>query len=344
MSSKTAGSFWRDTRMQEEEIVVSVKCLAYNHVKYIKQMIEGVLKQKTNFKYELVIHDDASTDGTTQIVKEYEKKYPDIIKPIYETENQYKSGSMNQRCIYPHIKGKYMAFCEGDDYWTDPNKLQIQIDYMETHPECSFTFHNADIIWENGIVKRQFLPEEGIKCFVWENKNKVFNAGELIELGFIPTASIVARTSDVINSQSFCKNPVCGDLPLRLSLSINGYAYYFNRKMSMYRTGNPVSASGIARDTTAAALKVLRGHEDILKGFNQYTNYQWNKEIEHDLKKRQLRFMMENLNHEEIKRSGLYGMLMKETTIMGKVKYYGRLRCGYMYSQIKKLRNKWKGI
>lgn len=330
--------------MQEDEILVSVKCLAYNHGKYINQMIKGVLNQKTNFRYELVIHDDASTDGTTQIIKEYEKKYPDIIKPIYETENQYKSGTMNQRCIYPHIRGKYMAFCEGDDYWTDPEKLQIQVDYLETHPECSFTFHNADIIWENGKMKREFFPEEGIKCPVWQNKNKIFNAGELIELGFIPTASIVARTTDVINSQPFCESPICGDLPLRLFLSTKGYAFYFNKKMSKYRTGNPVSASGKARDTIASAEKVLRGHEAILKGFNQYTNYKWNKEIEHDLEKRKLRFLMENLNHQEIKKSGLYGMLMRETTIMGKVKYFGRLRCGHIYSQMKKVRNKLKGI
>lgn len=125
-----------------QEIMVTVQCLTYNHAAYIKQCIDGFLMQKTSFKFEVIVHDDASTDGTTEILKEYASKYPDIIKPIIETENQYiKVGFsgiftlMNQKS-----NGKYIAYCEGDDYWIDPYKLQKQIDILEADPQVSMVY------------------------------------------------------------------------------------------------------------------------------------------------------------------------------------------------------------
>ena len=117
--------------------LVSISCITYNHAPYIRQCLEGFITQKTNFAYEVLIHDDASTDGTSEIIQEYENKYPDIIKPIYESENQYHKGVPIGSEVWnvPRAQGKYIALCEGDDYWTDPNKLQKQVDYMEQHPE-----------------------------------------------------------------------------------------------------------------------------------------------------------------------------------------------------------------
>lgn len=130
--------------MENNEIKVSVYCLAYNHEKYIRKTLEGFVNQKTNFKYEVIINDDASTDNTAKIIKEYEEKYPDIIKPIYQTENQYsKNIKIFSTYIYPKVKGKYIAVCEGDDYWCNNNKLQKQYDYMELHNECSMCVHNT---------------------------------------------------------------------------------------------------------------------------------------------------------------------------------------------------------
>ena len=108
--------------------LLSICCVTYNHKKYIRQCLDSFLMQKTNFKFEIIIHDDASTDGTADIIKEYYEKYPDIIKPIFQTENQFSQGkSISKTFIYPRIKGKYVALCEGDDYWTDPYKLQKQV-------------------------------------------------------------------------------------------------------------------------------------------------------------------------------------------------------------------------
>lgn len=121
----------------KDKPLVSISCITYNHAPYIRQCLEGFIMQKTNFAYEILIHDDASTDSTSDIIQEYENKYPDIIKPIYETENQYQKGVPIGSAIWnvPRAQGKYIALCEGDDYWTDPNKLQKQVDYMEQHSE-----------------------------------------------------------------------------------------------------------------------------------------------------------------------------------------------------------------
>lgn len=111
--------------------LVSISCITYNHVSYIRQCLDGFLMQKTDFPFEIVVHDDASTDKTAEIVREYEKKYPNIIKPIYELENQYsKPGISINDITFPYLRGKYIALCEGDDYWIDENKLQMQVDFL----------------------------------------------------------------------------------------------------------------------------------------------------------------------------------------------------------------------
>ena len=117
---------------------VSIICNTYNHEAYIRDALEGFLMQKTDFPFEILIHDDASTDHTADIIREYEEKYPELVKPIYETENQYSKhdGTIN-RLQNERAQGKYIASCEGDDYWTDPYKLQKQYDFMESHPDYS---------------------------------------------------------------------------------------------------------------------------------------------------------------------------------------------------------------
>lgn len=108
--------------------IVSISCITYNHEDYIRDAIEGFLMQKTTFPVEILIHDDASTDKTADIIREYEKKYPHLIKPIYQTENQYSKGiGVSATYQYPRANGNYITLCEGDDYWTDPYMLQKQV-------------------------------------------------------------------------------------------------------------------------------------------------------------------------------------------------------------------------
>ena len=135
---------------KEEPILVAIQCAVYNHEPYLRQCLDGFVMQKTNFRFVAIVHDDVSTDNSAAIIREYAEKYPDIIKPIYEKENQWSKhdGSL-ERVLDKAFKAtcaKYVAWCEGDDYWTDPFKLQKQVDFMEAHPECTVTFHRYDIL------------------------------------------------------------------------------------------------------------------------------------------------------------------------------------------------------
>ena len=129
------------TEGQSGTPLVSIFTLTYNHAPYIRQCLDGFLMQKTDFPFEVIINDDASTDGTTEIVREYESKYPDIIKPIYHSENRYSKGERGfwSRYCLPKSRGKYIAICEGDDYWIDPLKLQKQVDFLEENPEYALS-------------------------------------------------------------------------------------------------------------------------------------------------------------------------------------------------------------
>ena len=136
--------------------LVSICCLTYNMEKYIVQTIESLLMQRTTFRIEIIIHDDASTDSTKRIIEEYVLKYPEIIKPIFQSENQHsKTGFYFQfTAVYTKANGKYIAYCDGDDYWIDPLKLQNQVDFLESHPDYGFVHTKAVKYYEKiGVFK-----------------------------------------------------------------------------------------------------------------------------------------------------------------------------------------------
>lgn len=136
--------------------LVSICCITYNHARFIRKCLDGFLMQETSFPIEILIHDDASTDGTDGIIREYADKYPNLILPLFETENQYSQGKQNEIDFYNYrrARGKYIAYCEGDDYWTDPLKLQKQVDFMESHPDYSVCFHRCKYYDVNNGVFR----------------------------------------------------------------------------------------------------------------------------------------------------------------------------------------------
>ena len=138
--------------------LVSIRCTVYNHEPFLRQCLDGFVMQQTTFPFEAIVHDDASTDGSAAIIREYAEKYPDIIKPIYETENQYSKRDGSLRKILEaatHPAAKYIARCEGDDYWTDPQKLQIQVDFLESHPDYFMSCHAFRIFYED---TKEFKP------------------------------------------------------------------------------------------------------------------------------------------------------------------------------------------
>ena len=180
-----------------EQPIVSICSITYNHAPYIRQCLDGMLMQQTNFAFEIIINDDCSTDGTTEIIREYAEKYPDIIKPIFHRENQYQKGvrGMFAKYVFPKAQGKYIALCEGDDYWTDPLKLQKQVDFLETYPDYSLYFHNAMVHFEDGKTSDHPFGEI---------EDRDYTDVEIYEKWTIPTASVVLR-KDVIESDLYTK-------------------------------------------------------------------------------------------------------------------------------------------
>lgn len=238
-------------------LMVSIRCCAYNHEPYIRQCLEGFVMQKTNFRFEAIVHDDASTDGTAAIIREYAEKYPDIIKPIFQTENQYskRDGSL-RRIMDAHMHGKYVAMCEGDDYWIDPLKLQKQVDFLEANSDYSLCFHNA--VRLNNRTKIR----ERISSFCNFNQSRTISTEELIAGWCIPTASILYRRESLTNIQR--PNFFSGDYTLQLILASVGKVHYIDRYMSVYRLIPGGVSNNIVAKNWAKQLSGLLDWYDVL--------------------------------------------------------------------------------
>lgn len=248
-----------------ENILVSIWCVAYNHELYIRDAIEGFLSQNTNFTYEIIIHDDASTDRTAEIIREYEQKHPDLIHGIYQTENQFSKNQPSIEWIWKiqvdNCKGKYIAVCEGDDYWIDVKKLQIQVDYLEGHPECIMTGHNViDLDYRNHTVTPVNLYlEDGVVPGEWIISQKAP----------ILTGSTVYR-KELLEMDKFFLNAGIGDYPCLLCSLTKGNIYYFSRIMSVYRRYHEGSWSDTMLDSKKNIICRIQMIA-LLKEYNVYT-------------------------------------------------------------------------
>ena len=263
-------------------IEVSVICAAYNHEKFIDECIRSVLMQK-DVSLEILIHDDASTDKTAEIIREYEKKYPEIIKPIYQKENQFlKSISISKRYQYPRVTGKYIAFCEGDDYWTDPQKLQKQYDALENHPEIDICAHaSTTISASNGEVLRKSvrLQQSGIIP-----TEAVIKGGG----GFVASASLFFRRSLIEDIPPFRKQYNL-DYFLQIHGALHGGMYYFSDNMCVYRSGVPYSSTQRLKKNIAFKISNGKLVYKALKQLDIDTNREYHKTIQKCLLKNRIR-------------------------------------------------------
>jgi len=213
----------------KEEVLVSIICTAYNHESYVEDALKSFLMQKTDFKYEILIHDDASTDQTAQIIRRYEKAYPDLVKPIYQTVNQYSRG-IDIFLVHqlPRAKGKYIAICEGDDFWTDCDKLQKQFEAMEAHPEINICSH---------AVQTVEAKTKKIAGYVTPMKeNGILSAEKVIAGGggFVGTNSLFIRRALFDTMPEFVRVLML-DYSLQIWGSLAGGMLYLNECMSAYR-------------------------------------------------------------------------------------------------------------
>lgn len=218
----------------KENIMVSICCTTYNHENFIEDALKGFLKQNTKFTYEILIHEDASTDKTANILKVYEEKYPELIKVIYQKENQYSKKKYVSRFIFEKAKGKYLAICEGDDYWTDENKLQQQVEFLEKNNDYSAYYHNVLVVDKAG---NRYKKYQKINPLYRTHTLKISD----IETGVVPgqTASIVCKNFwKNLNEREQNDYENCysnGDIKLGLFLISIGKVYFSEKIMSHYR-------------------------------------------------------------------------------------------------------------
>jgi len=210
-----------------DDVLLSVCVITYNHEKYISQTLDSILMQKTTFLVEVVIGEDCSTDDTRNICFRYQEKFPDKIKMLLPERNL---GMMpNFIATLKACKGKYIAICEGDDYWIDSYKLQKQVSFLKQNPECSICAHNSF------VINNSDLENVGLFNSSLFSKNKYsINDYILDHKWFVPTASIVFRV-DKMDYPSWLPNIKNGDVAIQLILLMRGYLYYFNEVMSVYR-------------------------------------------------------------------------------------------------------------
>lgn len=219
-----------------EEVQVSILCIAYNHGRYIRQCLEGFVAQK-DVTFEIIIHDDASTDDTADIIREYDKRYPHLFKTILQKENQYSQNKpFVKQYMLPLVTGKYVAICEGDDYWVDTLKLKKQCEALESHPDCFMCGHKVQVVDESGEKVLKYQPNEEIKTGVlaapYYFKNYKNTWGIHTSSFFFDAKKYLDY---VLNPPKFRRVSPVGDITELLYFIYIGNIYYINDIMSNYR-------------------------------------------------------------------------------------------------------------
>lgn len=248
--------------------LVHTRHMTFNHENYIRDCIEGVLLQKTTFPVQVLIHDDCSTDKTGKIVREYELRYPKLIKAYYQEENTYRKPDRHEfRKTFKDWRiGKYEAICEGDDYWTDPLKLQKQVDFLERNLDCSMCFHAANLINENKneaskIKRPRNIPADS----KFEMKDAILGGG-----AFMSTNSMLFYRKHINDFPEWIQKAPVGDLPLTLLLASKGNLGYIDEVMSVYRV-NAVGSWSSKMNINRA--KVKKHHYGILKMWTDFDDW-----------------------------------------------------------------------
>ncbi len=265
--------------------LVAIKCTVYNHEPYLRECLDGFVMQQTDFPFVAVVHDDASTDKSADIIREYAAKYPDIILPYYETENQYSKGTLSQVMneAVDATGAKYIALCEGDDYWTDPHKLQKQVDILEKDDSL------MAVVTDTAIVDAQ----SHVLCakrggVVKNNKRGGYNLYDFFGTPqhAYPTATVVYRNThrqEIRRMIAHTANPYLGDWTLWIILHTFGDFYYIDEATAAYRinptsithTCNRVGRAKANRTICHAVADILPPqYEDIRRKLRK-TNWVW---------------------------------------------------------------------
>jgi glycosyltransferase involved in cell wall biosynthesis len=251
---------------------VSVCIATYNQEKFIGKAIESALMQQTNFPFEILVGDDYSTDGTRAIVQTYIDRHPGVVKPVFHPRNLGQNGLFNAMETFRQGTGTYLASFDGDDYWTDPLKLQKQVDFLDTHPDFVACYHNALITYEDGSPSHVLNPPD---------QPTVSTLDDLIgeeEIWFMATSSVLFR--NVLHTYpAWFMRSVSGDIPRYILLGRHGKFGYLPDVMSVYRKNqNGTSFTDKYHDAA-----FLLNRIDMYEGINESTDYQYNKTLRRNI-------------------------------------------------------------
>jgi len=251
---------------------VSVCIITYNQAKFIGEAIESVVNQQTTFPFEILIGDDFSKDGTRDIITEYANRYPDLVRPVLHPHNMGQNGLFNTLETYRLAQGEYIAAMDGDDYWTDPLKLQKQVDFMDAHPDFSTCFHNALITFEDGSPSQILNPPD---------QKPICSVEDLIgedEIWFMATSSVMFR--NVIKEYpDWFKKSISGDIPRYVLLAKYGKIGYLPDVMSVYRK-NSNGTSFTDREDDA---RFLKNRIAMYEGINQELGYKFDAPLKKNI-------------------------------------------------------------
>lgn len=272
-----------------ENVTISIVCDVFNHEPYLRQCLDGFVMQKTDFPFEILINDDASTDKSVDIIKEYVSKYPSLFKPIYQSENQFSQGvGIWSDIQFPRATGKYIAICEGDDFWTNPLKLQKQVDILEADESLMACCTNSSLVDKEGTL----IEEKLSRPVVPDNREGKYTLREFFEQNHTyPTASMVFRRThfdEICEKFRKTRNPFLGDWTLWIAILCFGDMYYLDEVTSAYRI-NPTSVThskvderrlGLAKANfkilpAVASILPAEGFEDIKDDLRHNTAWLW---------------------------------------------------------------------
>lgn len=258
---------------------VSVCIPTYNHEKYIRQTLDGVLMQKTDFEFEIVIGDDASSDNNQQVIQEYVDKYPNLFQAFLHKENQGPKepkefgGRNNVLGLLKACKGDYVALCEGDDYWTNPQKLQKQVDFMEANKDFVICHHNMSVIYEDGSPNHFFNERN--------QKTESSIVDILEDRWFIATAATLYR--NIFRENDFAawhSRAASGDWALVIQLAATGKIHYISEEMGIYRKHR----GGLSNVQSSTNLYFLKNRKQMFIEVNEWLDFKYDTTIEETIK------------------------------------------------------------
>lgn len=247
--------------------LVTIQCLVYNHEPYLRDCLNGFVMQETDFKFEAIVHDDCSTDHSADIIREYAEKYPDIIKPIYEKENQYSKRGILHQIMMDATRGKYVALCEGDDFWTDPLKLQKQVSFLEAHPDYSMCCASA------------YADDGKTRKVIGTPKNVDLTAHEMIIRGgaFIPTLSIVYLREAMAGYEEFHGKISVGDYPTQIYCGIKGRVRFLHDIVGTYRISSTGSWTARTFGDRSKAMQFYKSEIEWFHHADAFTQRKYHK-------------------------------------------------------------------